>query len=386
MVNSSAHIFLTVAVVALALSSPAVADVAQSEPYLIVRNIMAAQDRLSHGDKSALQKQRTLQSQATKSFEIFPHEVWQKPRNAMAAALFMIVGGSPDTFRSLLGKGINFGKHDAFVKGAIAYRERNVSVAMKQFMSVEDSHLDRIPAACLHLVKAILKGSDKPEEAAKDFAMVGTLVPGGYLEDTAIRMQASFAVAHERSDDFLSVTSTYLRRFHKSLYADVFRENASKAIQILNPDDASSVAEKQIKALESVPDKVRISFLLTVAEIALRRGKLNSARAFSQAAKRIGTNNSKFAVLSELYVAAASVFSDSSLAVRIAKKYQLRRETMRQNGIELVDAVAAIVKNVRAPITIDRGQNFEPTAASLEASKLVAQSKGILSIGGVLRK
>ncbi len=377
---------LAVGVGILAFASPAKANVSPTEPYMVVREIMAMQDRLSHGDKSALQKKKILQSEANKSFETMPSEVWQQPRNAIAAAMFMIIGGSASTFRSLLGKGIDFGKHDAFVKGAIAYREKTMAVAKKQFMSVEYRDLDRIAAACLLLVKAILNGKDGPENADKDFAMVGTLVPGSYLEDTAIRMQAAYAVAEKRDDVFLSLLSRYLRRFHKSLYADAFLTDASKEIHKMNPDDVTVVAEKQIKSLESVPDKIRISILLKIAEVELRHGNLNSADAFSQAAGRIRTSDSKVAISSELYTAAASVFKEASVADQIAKKYQSRRDNLTPDYGELSDAIVAIVQKLHAPIVIDQGQKFEPTAVSIEANKLRARSKDLLSIGEGVRK
>ncbi len=392
MTNSLVRMFGSVFPVAMAmamamvLAAPATANGPPSEPYMILRKIMAAQDQVSHGDTSAPQRQKALQEEASQLFEALPDDVWQKPRNALTAALFMIVGGSSLTFRGLLSKGIGFGKHEDFVKGAIAYRERNFADAKKKFLLVETRTLDRIPAACLHLVKAILKSNDEQKQAVENFVMVSTLVPGGYLEDTAIRLQASLALAHKEHDVFLSVISRYLRRFPRSLYAVPFLKNASKAILNLNDNDISSVAEKQVKVFEKVPSRVRISFLLSVAETALRSGKLNSARTFAEAAQRIGTNNSKLAIASELYIAAASVFSEASLAGQIAEKYQSRRNNLRSSDGEFADAIAAVIQQVRAPATIDPGRNFTPGPASIEARKLVAWSQNLLSIGRVRQK
>lgn len=275
------------------------------EPYLLVRSIQRLHVQMAEGSAAAQAAHSKLVQEVAESFARARPHVWQKPRNAAAAAILLLSGGPSVSIRKLSRDGAFPEESEELILAALAYAEGRQAEATSR---LEELDLNAYPVTLegqLALATASLLARSDPVRADELFSRARLAMPGTLVEETALRRQAFLADERGDVDRFAFFSGQYLRRFPKSVYAPTLHERFPvAALRFAMADVAIDKLDILMKELEP---EMRRSIFLDIAREGLTRGRLPVAALSAERARDLSREGSILARRALIYHAAAIV-------------------------------------------------------------------------------
>jgi chemotaxis protein MotC len=206
-------------------------------------------------------------------------EVWQDPRNARAAVIFVLSGGNPSVLRQLLEHGVNPAVDIGLLKGALAYSEGRVAEADRLLSKFDARTLDPSLAGLIALVQAMLaEKKNNIRLASSRFDDARLLAPGTLVEESALRRQAFMMAADNKLEQFEVFSSQYFRRFGHCVYGIIFRREFGRTLAASKYVDDLNLLRRLEPVLDALnPDERQELYMVAAAE-GIRRGKVAFTR------------------------------------------------------------------------------------------------------------
>jgi chemotaxis protein MotC len=294
-------------------SGPAFADLAANPattPYASIRTLQVLQEQIAHGNAGAQAAQPHLMQHIADRFLDADPAAWRDPRNARAAVLFLLSGGSSSVVRTVLQKATVPPDMDRLLKGALAYAEGQDGIARELLRTVDPRALPAALGGHVALVQATLLANKDPVAAGKLLDLARLLAPGSLIEEAALRRQVFLVADKDTLDKFASLSRQYVRRFHKSVYAENFKQRfTAAATKLALMGDVAQLAKLEPVLAELPVDEQR-DFYLAIAKAAIVEGKTVSARFAAEKAAALAPDHSADSARAKLYIGAALIVSD----------------------------------------------------------------------------
>ena len=157
-------------------------------------------------------------------------EGWKDPRNARAAVVFVLSGGSARVLQKLMRSGASADINEKLIKGALAYGEGRHDEAAELLAGIDARALDPGMAGHVAYVQGELAARKEPAKALVHLDEARLLSPGTIVEEAALRRQIALLAAAGSADRYEALATQYLRRFPNSVYAGGFRQQFALAI------------------------------------------------------------------------------------------------------------------------------------------------------------
>lgn len=289
-------------------------DKGDAEPVYLIRGLQKIQDMAVKGDKDA-------QAVLSKAFLdvgtrllALNQKVWHKKQNIYALMTFVLNGGNPNIFETIIKLDDIAVLPRNIVTGVLAYIHKDKDSFVSAFADKESyqcAPMDFQASINLHISNYykhtdILKAISRLNEAR-------LVAKGSFFEEAAIRSEIYIAAKQGDIPLVRILTWGYLEKFNKSPYMEKFWHEYISAIGLLK--DKMDVDEME-KLLLHVPLPIQNFIYLTIAYQKLMNGELESAKNFSLKAIAIEDTNNYDTSKGLLYYASSLICSSK---VRQAK-------------------------------------------------------------------
>lgn len=352
--------------------SPVRADKQEAHsPAHFARTLVMVQDQIIQGSTAALASVPELRHRLAMSIEKSPASVWKEPQQARALALHLLNGGAPQVIRKLVDTNADLGGWREIILALLAYAERRRDAAQR--LSGFDARLlDPSIAGPFALAQAIAHVAD-PEKAKAYLRQAKLLIPGGLVEDSAMRREIEQAMTAGKQLEAAQAAARYLWRFGSSLYAkDVVEFLAGSLIPELAalPSGNSAIAT----LTDALPVPARIEMLMMVSRNAMLKGSLQAADFAAGRVADLAPSGSPELHRAALYRAIARAFSDpNGEAVDKLRESDLPALSLEDRG--LLYASLSVLKRVRAPIEANAAVELSPSSAIQAARQAVSTAQ-----------
>lgn len=236
------------------------------------------------------------------------------------------------------------------------------------------------------LVQSALVGKDDPGKATALLDQARILGPGTLIEEAALRREIFLFDEGGDLERFAALSSQYIRRFPRSVYADNFRRRFAELVTRFGlMGDAAGFA-KIVKLLGELDAAERLRLYLKIAQAGIVSGKMEPARLAAEQAAQLSKDGSVEGTRSKLYEAAALILT-SSLERGLGELRGVDGARLPKHDAELKEAVASIAKQIgkgleelREPIGPEPAGGAAPASAeaSATAAALIQAAEGAL--------
>jgi len=248
------------------------------DPALIskLRGLSELQQRVVDGDRSALTEQLAVARMIAKDVGRKPPSVWGSARDRRSLIKYTLSGGDPSVLGRLSDTSSLPEAERALARGVVAYSRGDRTQAANLLGSVNHRSLEPSLAGHVALVKAVLASQTAAGDALRLCHDAIFLSPGTHIEEAALRLWISIAIATGDAAAVQRAHSRHLTRFPNSLYAGEIDARVAGVI-VSNPggDAAQLSATEALSKL--VPPPRRRAFFAQLAEAGLRAGQLKIA-------------------------------------------------------------------------------------------------------------
>ena len=363
------------AAVFLAAISTVRGNDSKAEPSELVRALQSLQDQVVQGNTKAHAAQRELIGRIAQRFDALNAEQWQDPKNARAAVVFVLSGGTARVLQKLTRSGMKTDLSENLLKGTLAYSEGRNNEAAEFFDEIEARTLDPSLAGHVAYAKGALAGRKETAKALAYLDDARLLSPGTIIEEAALRKQVALLAEIGASERYEAVAARYLRRFPNSVYADGFRQEFAVAIALHTDAEPERLGRLE-ELLSGVLLDERREVYLTIAKESLGKGKIEMAKFAAGNARRLADDGTTERERALLYQGAALIVTEAF--ERAAKTLvALERSKLAETDTALLDAALSIADQVRR---MPEPPDAEPPAVAVEAaSRALAQSRNVIS-------
>lgn len=285
------------------------------EPFELVRTLQNVQDDIVQGSRKAQRIQQKVLQHTARRFSGFDAKVWSDRRNAKAAVIFTLVGGSPRISQGILSSGTLHKSYSKLMKAAIAVAQRNQSRALRHFKDIDPMKEPGHLGALVALVQGVLLTEEKPKKASRLFAMSGVLAPGTIIEDAALRRNLVVASKLKKLDIFFRTSASYIHRFKSSLFHTSFDKLFASQTLIFGEELLSSRAKDLEEILRQLPVRRRRALYLKIAKGAISRGMFKVTRFAAAGVMDISKAGTESFEQAQLYKAGVEVVSEDQAGV-----------------------------------------------------------------------
>ena len=319
------------------------------EPFELVRALQSLQDQVARGNARAHASQPVLMARIAEQFAVMKPERWKEPRNARAAVLFVLSGGSNSVLQQLLDSRVPLELDEKLVKGLLAYGSGHKAQAAEMLHAVDARSLDASIAGHVAYVQAELAAEKEPAKAFAYLDEARLLAPGTLIEEAASRRQIALAASDASTDRYRALAVRYLRRFPGSIYAGGFRNQFATDIAV----NINASETQQLKSLDdtlrALSGSERRDVCLVLAKVALDKGKAALARFAATAAVQAAEPGSPEQARAQLLLAVALVVTED-LEKGVETLAGIERASLGDVEASLVDAALAVAEQIRRPV------------------------------------
>ena len=315
-------------------------------PSELIRELKASQDRITQGDTNAHLAQRTLLARIAEQLAAANPDVWKEPRNARAALAFVLSGGKPAVLKKLAENGALSAIDDKLVRGVLAYAEGRDADALELLGAIDARELAPNLGGHIALAKAELIAKKDPKQALDSLDEARLLAPGTLIEEAALRRQVSIVAASGEFDRFALLSTNYLRRFGRSVYARGFRRQFAIDVAARADTGEADHASRLQAVLEALEPGERRDLYLAIAREGLMRGRAEVARFAASHAGPLFEAESVGRLRARLYEAAALVLTDD-IDKGAAMLEAIDRAKLGEEDAELASAAGAVAAEIR---------------------------------------
>ena len=349
------------------------------QPYMLIRTLEAVQDKIAGGSSDAHIYQRQLIAEISKKLPRVSDEDWKQPRNSRGAIIYALSGGDPGVLAKLLSISPVPCVDDNLVKGLLDYSQGRNTEAIALLSKIDARTLDARAGGHLALAQAMLVSADDPKRAIAYLDLARLLAPGTLVEEAALRRGAVIAALGDDLDKFKLLTSQYLRRYSKSVYASDFIRRFATVVTTgkfaENPSLFSEVAE----ALDMLDKDEQKRAYSAIAEAGIVRGRVQLTLLAAKKLADQAKDDPKRAVQARLYEAAALLVTDDFDRAVIQLK-SIDRAALGARDQPLLDAALTVANKMRAPLP-EAIAGGEPPPVSAEQGRDVELSQAPAVIG-----
>lgn len=373
MMRAGGRIVILWLVLAATCASASAAE-GEKEPYELVRTLRSVHDQIVQGSASAHAFQRTLLAHIAEHMVRMDRAVWQEPRNVRAALVYVLSGGDPRVLKYLLTLGPLPGVEERLLKGTIAYGEGRNGEAAELLAPINARSLDPSIAGHVALVQSILITRKDRARAVALLDDARLLAPGTIVEEAALRREILLVAATGGFDKFEALSSQYLRRFPRSVYASSFRVQFAMHLAHQKDVEDSAQLSRLEDALESVAVADRQEVYLTIARESIRQGKIDVARFAANKAASLTGGDAGARARADVYAGAILVVTDDF--DRGLKSLQgAERAKLTGEDAELLDAALQVAQEVRREPPVGDAPPPPPKPGALDRSAQLAKSE-----------
>lgn len=337
------------------------------QPYKLIRTLESLQDRIAAGSREAHTYQRELLSDIAKKLAKVPDEDWRKPRNSRAGIVYALSGGDPGVLAKLLSLSPLPCIDDKLIKGLLDYSQGRSEAAWKLLSGVDPHDLDPRAAGHLALAQAMLIAGVEPKKAISYLDLARIIAPGTLVEEAALRREAVVAASIEDFQTFQMLTSQYLRRFSKSIYASDFVRRFAATVTGSKYSENDALFQQLIEVLDQLDADMRQSVYLALAKSGALRGRVPIALTAARKLAEFSSDDPKMLVRAKLYEGSAQLVTpDYDQAVALLKSIDRAALPVRERPV--LDAALQLAERLRAPVRADL-PIAEPPPVSAEQGK-----------------
>ena len=247
-------------------------------PYEIVRSLHALQDQMALGSAAAQTALPGLAARIAESLLAADPGSWRDPRNARAAASYLLSGGQPRVVRKILDGDKIAASDRKLLEGALSYVDGRETKARQLLLDFDAKSFSGTLGGHLALAQAVLVMRESPARAMRFLDAARLLAPGTLVEEAALRRGIVLADDTSSFDRFVYLSGQYLRRFGSSVYAQSFRRRFGQAVVHLAVASDAAQFEELDRLLGTLKPEERDRLHLLIAQSALIAGKVATAR------------------------------------------------------------------------------------------------------------
>ena len=347
----------------------------KSEPFELVRSLQSLQDQVVRGNTRAHAAQRVLLARIAERFDVLSADGWKDPKNARAAVVFVLSGGSARALQKLMHSGASTDINEKLIKGTLAYGEGRHDAAAELLTGIEARALDPAMAGLVAYVQGELAAKKEPAKALVYFDDARLLSPGTIIEEAALRRQIALLAAAGNADRYETLATQYLRRFPNSVYAGGFRQQF--ALAIAGHTDAAEPGRlaRLERMLGGVAQSDRREVYLLIANEAVAKGKMAMAKFAAANAEPLTEAASTDRERARLYQGAVLIVTEEfDRGVEVLSAVE--RTKLAETDASLLDAALSIAGQVRRmPDTPDAEPPRAASPAREVASQALAQAR-----------
>ena len=354
-------------------TAPAVAG----EPYKLVRSLQALQDQIALGSREAESAQRALLIPMAKQMLAADPSVWEEPRNARSAVIYVLSGGQPEILRRLLEIGERAPIERRLLKGTLAYATGQHELAWRLVSELDARALAPSLGGHLALAQGSLAIRQDPASADRYLADARLLMPGTLVEEAALRRQLAVSSAQGELEAFERLAKLYLRRYGRSVFAENLLTDLPRLwLDFAHPDAGESVAGLE-HILDGVSEEQRREVMLEITRGALLSGELTMARSMAGRAQALVEGDEEAGLRARLYLSAAEVGAEPD-AGSVEWLSGVDPARLSQSDGELREAALAVAREVRQQPP-EAPASAEPEAATGLTAEVIAKGREALA-------
>jgi chemotaxis protein MotC len=344
-------------------------DPQAQEPYKLVRTLELVQDQIAIGNREAHINQRQFIAEIEKKLFDAPDAVWRKPINSRAAIIYGLSGGNPKIFDKLLRLGPLPCLDAGLLKGLLAYSQGLNQAAKSELADIEPRSLGERAGAHLALAESMLLAGDKPSRALEFLDYVRILAPGTLLEEAALRRETVVAALIEELEKFEMLTSQYMRRFGKAVYASEFVSRFAVAVASSRYANSDADFQRLAGKMDRLDPDMRRTIYSAIAQAAIVRGQVALARSGAVKLAELAKSDPALGQQAKLYEGAAMLVTDK-YEDGAATLRAIDRRALNERDRPLLDAALQLAIRLRLPPQ-ENGPVAEPPPASGDQAKVL---------------
>ncbi len=353
---------------------------AQTEqPYQLVRTLERIQDRIAEGSTQAHNFQRGFIAEIADKMLAAPDTIWQEPKNAQSAIVYVLSGGDPRILKKLLTIKSLSGVSSDLVKGVLAYSEGRNEDALKLLADSDPRAFETRTGGHLALAKAMLMAGEDAVKAIGFLDDARLLCPGTLVDEAALRREVLLLSNAEQYERFEKLSFSYLRRFAKSVYAKSFSRSFAIAVASGKYGADPKLMSHLEQRLGELNDESRKQLYMTLAEEGVVRGRVELTRLAADTIGYLLPAGSRDAVRLQLYKAAAlAVTNEHDWA--LATLRNIDRSKLGASDTQLLDNALKLAVQVRQPPQIDEPIKELPplsSAAQVKHGEIAEKSEAL---------
>ncbi|MBI1867131.1 MAG: hypothetical protein HYS06_02335 [Methylocystis sp.] len=359
----------------------------------MVRALNALQSQMALGDISARDATSKQIERIEQTLPAVAPEAWKDPKNARAAAIYLLSGGSSGAVHNLL-EAHAFSKDDeALISGSLAYAEGHSRDAAKLLQPIDPKTVSPILGGHLALVGGgLLIGADNPR-ALDLLDLARLLMPGSLVEEAALRRQISVIDGAHDPEKLLLLGRRYVARYRHSPFAPNFWDEFAASIARIALDIDEPLLVKFEELFREMNASAKFEVYLTIAQRAILNGRIALATDQTNRAEPFAESpaaRNRLKLYNALVWAISGNFEDGLAGLELIDSKSLARA-----DAELREIVTAAVKQLQespdadapkpAPISALPKQEAEATVAARSPIESSAQ-QAIADADAMLRK
>ncbi len=365
---------------------------ADAQPVTCMRELLSLQDRaLWSGEvRDALPGKR---EQCAASFRGLAAGDWTDKSVQRSAALFMLSGGGVSSLRSPAFNTFIRSTKDVLLLGAIAFASNRFDAAAKHLLELNATAVDGPLRAYLAFAQGTLTKATEPAKAADFLASAQLWLPGGAVEEKALRHALWIELQHGTSTRAVALVERYFRRFGQSLQANSFASELAAAVVRASFDMAAAILgqllpEKvpQGNAPEVQPNIVQIP--IRVAELALSLGKVPLVAEASRMAILRTSSDSPERQIASLYHGIADTLG-RDVDGGIKELRAIKRDKITAEHVVLLDTALFVASRLQAPVhdqspsgkqpSLSSSRQFSESASARDAAQAIVSTDALVS-------
>ena len=331
---------------ALGYCAVASATDAPPAPFEMVRSLQSLQGQVAQGNSQAHTAQRVLLKSMKAAFETAEPEVWQDPRNARAAVVYLLSGGHPAVMITLLQYDPAPAVDERLMRGSLAYIEGRADEAKTLLKDFDPLQMEPGLGGQVALVRAALLVHDAPEEAVRMLDIARLLMPGTLVEEAALRREVFIVGKLGDLEKFQSLSLNYLRRYRGSVYGGDFRRRFAAALDTLGFAESATRFALLESLLAEFDIDSRRTLYIALAHHALVKGQLEIVRKATEIAGPLAMEGTDDALRLKLYRAGALIGKDD-VKEALSLLWSIDRKRLDPEETELLDAIFTRINQVR---------------------------------------
>lgn len=280
----------------------------------LIERLGAVQDRITHGDRTALGEQSDLLAEIGTFIRYFDEKDWGDYGNVRTSLVYVLTGGDPAVLKPVLNANNVLPADRTLAQGVMAFAMGHQKTARRAMDGVDPRSLDVALIGMFALARASLYTEKDPQQAIELFDEARLASPHTAIDEAAARREIPLLINAGELDRASALTVDYMVRFGRSVYASKLFYDFAEAISVRPEFSNVEAFERLAFRIGDSDATAQAQLFLEVANAALVRGKLALAKISGELTNRLDGIAPDLKEKAQLYIAAADAPSDRASA------------------------------------------------------------------------